>query len=46
METLLAGISAERLATSRLATGVLSVAGRTGPAERFLAELCGQLAGS
>jgi hypothetical protein len=31
METLLPGISAERLATSRLAVRVLSLAGRTGP---------------
>jgi pimeloyl-ACP methyl ester carboxylesterase len=36
METLLPGISAERLATSRLTAGVLSVAGRTGPAVLFV----------
>ena len=36
METLLAGIRAERLATSRLTAGVLSVAGRTGPAVLFV----------
>src|SRR6266704_314051 len=36
METLLPGISAGRLATSRLATGVLSVAGRAGQAVLFV----------
>jgi pimeloyl-ACP methyl ester carboxylesterase len=36
METLLPGISAERLATSRLAVSVLSLAGRTGPAVLFV----------
>ncbi len=36
METLLPGISAERLATSRLTACVLSVAGRTGPAVLFV----------
>jgi pimeloyl-ACP methyl ester carboxylesterase len=36
METLLAGIGAGRLATSRLTAGVLSVAGRTGPAVLFV----------
>jgi len=36
METLLPGISAERLATSRLTAGVLSVAGRNGPAVLFV----------
>ena len=36
METLLAGIRAERLATSRLTAGVLSVEGRDGPAVLFV----------
>ena len=36
METLLPGITAERLATSRLTAGVLSVTGRTGPAVLFV----------
>src|SRR5215469_267889 len=36
METLLAGIRADRLATSRLTAGVLSVAGRGGPAVLFV----------
>ena len=36
MDTLLPGISAQRVPTGRLATGVLSVAGRTGPAVLFV----------
>jgi pimeloyl-ACP methyl ester carboxylesterase len=36
MDTLLPGISAERLATSRLTAGMLSVAGRTGAAVLFV----------
>src|SRR5580658_11327062 len=36
MQTLLPGISAGRLATNRLTAGVLSVAGRTGPAVLFV----------
>src|SRR6516225_9863484 len=36
METLLPGITAERLATSRLTAGVLSVTGRTGPPVLFV----------
>jgi pimeloyl-ACP methyl ester carboxylesterase len=36
MQTLLPGISAERLATSRLTAGVLSVTGRSGPAVLFV----------
>ena len=36
METLLPGITAERLATSRLTAGLLSVAGRGGPAVLFV----------
>ena len=36
MDTLLPGIRAERLATSRLTVNVLSVPGRTGPAVLFV----------
>ena len=36
MDTLLPGIEAERVPTSRLTTNVLSVAGRTGPAVLFV----------
>ena len=36
MDTLLSGIEAERVPTSRLTTNVLSVAGRTGPAVLFV----------
>ena len=36
METLLAGIRAERPATGRLTAGVLSVPGRSGPAVLFV----------
>lgn len=49
MDTVLPGISAERVPTGRLAVNVLSVPGRTGPPvlfvqpERFLAELNGHL---
>ncbi len=36
MDTLLPGISAERVPTSRLTVNVLSVAGRTGPPVLFV----------
>ena len=36
METLLPGITAERMATNRLTAGVLSVTGRTGPPVLFV----------
>src|ERR1700746_2905325 len=36
MDTLLPGITAERMPTSRLTVAVLSVAGRTGPAVLFV----------
>jgi pimeloyl-ACP methyl ester carboxylesterase len=36
MDTLLPGITLERVPTSRLMTAVLSVAGRTGPAVLFV----------
>ena len=36
MDTLLPGITAERMSTSRLTVAVLSVAGRTGPAVLFV----------